>query len=102
MDNNSIEEYAKKVLDAVKESPEKLKAAVSNNETIKKLLGDDGKLGKDDLDRVVEAVKASAAAKAILGEDGKIGKDDFERIAGEAKKTGEELIEKGKDLLSKL
>ena len=102
MYNINIEEYVQKILDTVKESPEKLKAALSNNETIKSILGEDGKLSKDDLDRVVESIKKSAAAKALLGEDGKIGKDDLDRIAGEAKKTGEDLLEKGKDFLSKL
>jgi len=97
----NIDAYVKKVLDVVKDSPEKLKAAASNSDFLKKILGEDGKLGKEYLEKIAAAIKESAPVKALLGEDGKFTKEDFSRIAGEAKEAGEGLLNKAKDLIGK-
>ncbi|MBR2812769.1 MAG: hypothetical protein IKD69_15445 [Solobacterium sp.] len=97
----NIEAYVQKVVDYVKKAPEKLKEITASNETLKKFLGDDGKLSKDDLDRVMTAVKASAAVKAVLGEDGKLDKEDLARLGNEARELGENLFGKAKNLFGK-
>lgn len=97
----NFEAYAKKAIAAVKESPAKLKEIVSSNEALKKVLGDDGKLSKDDLTKVRDMIVNSAAGKAVLGEDGKFDKDDVNRILNDAKNTGEGLLAKAKDIFGK-
>ena len=73
MSDINVQELATKVVEELKKSPEKLKAFAANNEVLKGILGDDGKLGLDDLQNVANAAKAA----------------------------GEGLLDKAKDLFSK-
>ena len=73
MSDINVQELATKVVEELKKSPEKLKTFAANNEVLKGILGDDGKLGLDDLQNVANAAKAA----------------------------GEGLLDKAKDLFSK-
>lgn len=95
----NIDAYVKKILDVVTGSPERLKEAASSSDALKKILGEDGKLSKDDFERILTALKASAPAKGLLGEDGKLDKGDVERITADAKNAGENLLNKAKGLI---
>ena len=101
MDEIKIEEYVQKALAEIKKAPEKLAEIAKNNEVLRKILGDDGKLSKDDLDRIVAGLKETAFVKGIVGEDGKFDKDDITRLTSDAKNLGEELIGKAKDFFEK-
>ena len=101
------EKDVKETLSEVKEKAEELagKAAVKAgelnekfkaSETGKKLLGEDGKLDKEDVSRLTEGVK-----KSVLGEDGKFDGEDVKRIAGNAKEGLGKLASKVKDLIDK-
>ena len=76
------------------------------------MLGDDGKLDKEDLkrlgDNVVEAakdvtekVKGSSLGKAVLGDDGKFDKEDAERLANKAKEAGKDVVDAVKKMFEK-
>ena len=67
----------------------------------KKLLGEDGKLGKDDFERMGEEFKESKVGKALLGEDGKFTGEDLKRIGGEVKETGEKAVNVVKKVVGK-
>ena len=73
MSDINVQELANKAIEELKKSPEKLKTFAANNEVLKGILGDDGKLGLDDLQKVANAAKVA----------------------------GENLIDKAKDLFSK-
>ena len=101
MSDINIQELATKVVEELKKSPEKLKTFAANNEVLKGILGDDGKLTKEDFDRIAAEVKKNDVVKGLLGEDGKLGLDDLQKVANAAKEAGENLIDKAKDLFSK-
>ena len=101
------EKDVKETLNEVKEKAEEIagKAAVKagelnekfkESEAGKKLLGEDGKLGKEDVDRLLEGAK-----KSVLGEDGKFDGEDVRRIADNAKEGLSKLTDKVKDLIDK-
>ncbi|MCR4673126.1 MAG: hypothetical protein K5637_07880 [Lachnospiraceae bacterium] len=92
-----VKAIAEQIIEKLKDSPEKLKELLLNNEKIKDFLGDDGKLSKDDFARIAEEIKKSAVVTSILGDDGKLGKDDLERVTDSAKG----LLDKAKDMFSK-
>ena len=46
-------------------------------------------------------MKKNDIVKGLLGEDGKLGLDDLQKVANAAKEAGENLIDKAKDLFSK-
>ena len=101
MSDINIQELATKVVEELKKSPEKLKSFAANNEVLKGILGDDGKLTKEDFDRIAAEVKKNDIVKGLLGEDGKLGLDDLQKVANAAKAAGENLIDKAKDLFNK-
>ena len=101
MSDINVQELATKVVEELKKSPEKLKAFAANNEVLKGILGDDGKLTKEDFDRIAAEVKKNDIVKGLLGEDGKLGLDDLQKVANAAKEAGENLIDKAKDLFNK-
>ena len=101
MSDINVQELATKVVEELKKSPEKLKAFAANNEVLKSILGDDGKLTKEDFDRIAAEVKKNDIVKGLLGEDGKLGLDDLQKVANAAKAAGENLIDKAKDLFNK-
>ena len=101
------EKEVKETLNEVKEKAEELagKAAVKagelneqfkESEAGKKLLGEDGKLGKEDLQRIGDDLK-----QGLLGEDGKFDGEDVQRLAGNAKEGLGKLFGKVKDLVDK-
>ena len=93
MSDINVQELATKVVEELQKSPEKLKTFAANNEVLKGILGDDGKLTKE--------VKKNDVVKGLLGEDGKLGLDDLQNVANAAKSAGEGLLDKAKDLFSK-
>jgi hypothetical protein len=101
MSDINVQELATKVVEELKKSPEKLKTFAANNEVLKGILGDDGKLTKEDFDRIAAEVKKNDVVKGLLGEDGKLGLDDLQNVANAAKAAGEGLLDKAKDLFSK-
>ena len=101
MSDINVQELATKVVEELKKSPEKLKTFAANNEVLKGILGDDGKLTKEDFERIADEVKKNDIVKGLLGEDGKLGLDDLQKVANAAKVAGENLIDKAKDLFSK-
>ena len=101
MSDINVQELATKVVEELQKSPEKLKAFAANNEVLKGILGDDGKLTKEDFDRIAAEVKKNDIVKGLLGEDGKLGLDDLQKVANAAKAAGENLIDKAKDLFNK-
>ncbi len=98
MSDINVQELATKVVEELKKSPEKLKTFAANNEVLKGILGDDGKLTKEDFDRIAAEVKKNDVVKGLLGEDGKL---DLQNVANAAKSAGEGLLDKAKDLFSK-
>ena len=100
MSDINVQELATKVVEELQKSPEKLTFA-ANNEVLKGILGDDGKLTKEDFDRIAAEVKKNDIVKGLLGEDGKLGLDDLKNVANAAKSAGEGLLDKAKDLFSK-
>ena len=101
MSDINVQELATKVVEELKKSPEKLKTFAANNEVLKGILGDDGKLTKEDFERIADEVKKNDIVKGLLGEDGKLGLDDLQKVANAAKAAGENLIDKAKDLFNK-
>ena len=101
MSDINVQELANKAIEELKKSPEKLKTFAANSEVLKGILGDDGKLTKEDFDRIAAEVKKNDIVKGLLGEDGKLGLDDLQKVANAAKVAGENLIDKAKDLFSK-
>ena len=101
MSDINVQELATKVVEELQKSPEKLKTFAANNEVLKGILGDDGKLTKEDFDRIAAEIKKNDIVKGLLGEDGKLGLDDLQKVANAAKVAGENLIDKAKDLFSK-
>ena len=93
MSDINVQELATKVVEELKKSPEKLKAFAANNEVLKGILGDDGKLTKEDFDRIAAEVKKNDIVKGLLG--------DLQNVANSAKAAGEGLLDKAKDLFSK-
>ena len=93
MSDINVQELATKVVEELKKSPEKLKAFAANNEVLKGILGDDGKLTKEDFDRIAAEVKKNDIVKGLL--------DDLQNVANAAKSAGEGLLDKAKDLFSK-
>ncbi len=67
----------------------------------KKIFGEDGKLGRDDFDRMGEGFKESKVGKALLGEDGKFSGEDLKRIGGEIRETGEKAVNVVKKVVGK-
>ncbi|MBP3891078.1 MAG: hypothetical protein J6D29_02810 [Solobacterium sp.] len=71
------------------------------------VLGEDGKLDMDDVNRVAgEAVEGAKglfdkAKETVLGEDGKLDASDVGRVAGEAVEGAKDLLDKAKGLFSK-
>ena len=80
---------------------ENVHKSFGKNEVLKGILGDDGKLTKEDFDRIAAEVKKNDVVKGLLGEDGKLGLDDLQNVANAAKSAGEGLLDKAKDLFSK-
>ena len=89
MSDINVQELATKVVEELKKSPEKLKAF----EVLKGILGDDGKLTKEDFDRIAAEVKKNDIVKGLL--------DNLQNVANAAKTAGEGLLDKAKDLFSK-
>ena len=89
-----FKEAAREVIAESKEGFAKLKEEFRDTKTGEKILGEDGKLGKDDLDRMSEGFRESKVGKKIFGEDGKLGKDDFDRMGEGFKesKVGKALL----------
>ena len=81
MSDINVQELATKVVEELKKSPEKLKTFAANNEVLKGILGDDGKLTKEDFDRIAAEVKKNDIVQGLLGEDGKLGLDDLQKVA---------------------
>lgn len=111
LQDSEVADKAKALYEKLKDKPEELKNALSNNETVHELLGEDGKLSADDLSRVTACLKeivtknaASFTDKAkdvLLGEDGKFDQEDVARLANEAKEGAKGLLDKAKDLFDK-
>ena len=66
-------------------------------EDVKKL----GEAAKDVAKDLGEAFKASKAGEFVLGEDGKLGKEDLERIGNKAVELGKGAVDKIKEVVSK-
>ncbi len=105
MAENNLQEYTDKVLAFIKESPEKVKEFASNNELVKSVVGEDGKLTAEDFDRISDQVKAefdktvnevkeSGFVKNLVGEDGKFDGEDVKRLANDAKEAVSGLADK--------
>ena len=93
MSDINVQELANKAIEELKKSPEKLKTFAANNEVLKGILGDDGKLTKEDFDRIAAEVKKNDIVKGLL--------NDLQNVANAAKTAGEGLLDKAKDLFSK-
>ena len=93
MSDINVQELATKVVEELKKSPEKLKTFAANNEVLKGILGDDGKLTKEDFDRIAAEVKKNDIVKGLL--------DNLQNVANAAKTTGEGLLDQAKDLFHK-
>ena len=69
--------------------------------------GEDGKIAKDDVDRIAGQVKETASdlfnkgKDALLGEDGKFDKDDVTRIVDSVKETAKGAVDKAKGIFDK-
>ena len=96
-----FKEATREVIADSKEGFKQLAEEFKNTKAGEKILGEDGKLGKDDLDRMGEGFKESKVGKALLGEDGKFTGDDLKRIGGEIKETGEKAVNVVKKVVGK-
>jgi hypothetical protein len=67
---------------------------VKSSEAGKAVLGDDGKLDKEDLKKMGKSIKDE-----ILGDDGKLTGEDFTRMADDIVEGGVELFKKAKESL---
>ena len=101
MSDINVQELANKAIEELKKSPEKLKTFAANNEVLKGILGDDGKLTKEDFDRIAAEVKKNDIVKGLLGDVVKGLLDNLQNVANAAKTTGEGLLDKAKDLFNK-
>jgi hypothetical protein len=81
---DQVTEKATEAFDKAKEVganvAEKFKASAVGKE----ILGEDGKLGKEDLKRMGDDFAGTKVGKAILGEDGKFDMEDVNRIKDNA------------------
>ena len=111
-DNIDLKDKAAAAVEKGKEKAEELGDKFKETSVGEAVLGDDGKLDKEDFKRYGEAIKEgaekagekfkeSSVGKAILGEDGKFDKEDVERIAKKAEETGKKIVEKIKDIVEK-
>ena len=102
--NDKMENLKEMAADAV----ERMKVAGSNiADTVKasnagkSVLGEDGKFGKDDMERLNENFKNSGIGKSLLGEDGKFDKDDLSRIGGQVKDAAASAADTVKGMFKK-
>ena len=95
-----VEEAAEEVKEADKKEELQKKAAEFAENAKEKAteLGAKVVEGAKDLG---EKFAATNAGKSLLGEDGKLGKDDFQRIGTAVKDGATELVEKVKELVKK-
>ncbi len=101
MSDSDFEKKAKEALNKAGDKAREMGDNFKETKAGKSILGDDGKLGKDDLDRAGRAFAGTQAGKSILGEDGKFDKDDAERIGNSVKDAANKGINSLKDLFSK-
>lgn len=103
----NIQEYVDKAVAALKDSPEQIKALLGNVDldAIKNTIDKEGKLGKEDLEKVVKEIQNNETVKKLVAEVGNIDTsklgEEAEKVLGEAEKVGEGLLEKAKDLFEK-
>ena len=77
---DQVSEKATEALDKAKEVGANVAEKFKASSVGKEILGEDGKLDKDDLKRMGEDFAGTKVGKAIFGEDGKFDKDDVNRI----------------------
>lgn len=98
-----FEKKVEEVKDTVAKKAEELNEDFKASEVGKKVLGEDGKFDKEDVDRI--AAKAKETGKGVVdyvkGEDGKFDKEDITRIADDAVEAGKKVVDKVKDLFDK-
>lgn len=103
----NIQEYVDKAVAALKDSPEQVKALLGNVDldSIKNFIDKEGKLGKEDLDKVVKEIQNNDTVKELVAKVGnvdtsKLG-EEAEKVLGEAEKVGEGLLDKAKEFFEK-
>ncbi|MBR3351350.1 MAG: hypothetical protein IKG35_04470, partial [Erysipelotrichaceae bacterium] len=82
-----MKEKAEKVAAEMKEKAGKVVEDVKESKAGKAVLGDDGKFGKEDADRIGKSIK-----ETILGPDGKLDVSDASRLANDAVEKGVEIL----------
>jgi hypothetical protein len=81
---NQVSEKATEAFGKAKEVGANVAEKFKESAVGKEILGEDGKLGKEDLKRMGDDFAETKVGKAILGEDGKFDMDDVNRIKDSA------------------
>ena len=98
LSESEIGEKAKSVFEQLKDKPEELLNAIKNSDLLRKILGDDGKLSKDDLDRIAAYLKEKLEVSAdAMGEKGEELLRRAQADAPAAKMQAESLAERAKN-----
>lgn len=95
-DTKDLKQQAEEAAEKIKEVSETTLNAFKESETGKKIVGEDGKFGKDDMDKLANAAKEEAGKikDAVLGEDGKFDQSDVDRLKGKAESVFNDLKKK--------
>lgn len=99
VDTKSLQQQAKEALDKVTEVTNDTYNAFKESDVGKKVLGEDGKFGEDDFNRLKDqaTVVANKVKDTVVGEDGKFDQDDKDRLSAQANN----LLDKAKNLFNK-
>ncbi len=98
---DDLKVMAQDAVEKVKTVGTNIAETVKESNAGKEVLGEDGKLGKDDLERLGNDFKNSSVGKTLLGEDGKLDKDDLTRLGGQVSGAAKNAADTLKGFLKK-
>ncbi|MDO4414591.1 MAG: hypothetical protein Q4C20_05890 [Erysipelotrichaceae bacterium] len=99
---NQVSEKATEAFGKAKEVGANVAEKFKESAVGKEILGEDGKLGKEDLKRMGDDFAETKVGKAILGEDGKFDMDDVNRIKDSAVDAAKAAVGAAKGAVDKV
>lgn len=99
---DQVQEKATEAIGKAKEIGANVAGSFKESSVGKEILGEDGKLGKDDLTRMGEDFAGTKVGKALLGEDGKFDMDDVNRIKDNAVEAAKSAVDAAKGAVEKV
>jgi len=79
MPDQQMKDKISEELKDVRKKSDDIMKKIAETDFGKRILGDDGKFDKRDIDRMTRKFRASKAGMAIFGEDGKLDEADIKR-----------------------